>query len=543
MEVFPMINKIMSSPHRAMITLLTAVLLAVMHQYLFYDLDIGVSYPIFVILFYSFMYIFARDRMRALTIVDAWIASVILLLSLTYLLFDNVLFQVLNFMVIPSLVLLHLAYAMGRKKRQWWELRLIGTAIDHVLPQTIRHWGTIGSMMVRAGGRKMDKTQKVIVFKVLIGLLASIPFLLVVLTLLSSADGVFNAYLSGFPEWLDQLALMPMLPRIIWIIVAAIMFFGYVWGFVQPMQYEAERSENAHWKSSPDLSAVQPHQGAEQSTVNPGKEGEIIPAFAPVSPLKQARPKQEEPFKLDSIITATILTVMNSVYILFVLVQFSYLFGAGKGYLPEDLSYAEYARNGFTELVLVTGLNFLILVVVLQYTQIKGRMGLVVQQVLLLILVCCSAIMLGSAFVRLNLYEQAYGYTYIRFLVHAFMIFLGLLLIIAALRIRYTKIPLIRCYIVLGLSAYTLMNYMGMDNRIAELNIERYHQTGNIDTAYLASLSADALPLLKEFASKEFPELETHLMERKQVLDMHVKDASWVSFNFARHNAWVDLSK
>ena len=85
----------------------------------------------------------------------------------------------------------------------------------------------------------------------------------------------------------------------------------------------------------------------------------------------------------------------------------------------------EYARNGFTELVLVSGLNFLILVIVLQYTQVRGKGGVIVQQVLLLILVCCSAVMLGSAFVRLNLYEQAYGYTYIRFLVHAFMIFLG----------------------------------------------------------------------------------------------------------------------
>lgn len=40
-----MIEKIKSSPHRALITLLVAVLLAVIHQYLFYGHEIGLSYP------------------------------------------------------------------------------------------------------------------------------------------------------------------------------------------------------------------------------------------------------------------------------------------------------------------------------------------------------------------------------------------------------------------------------------------------------------------------------------------------------------------
>ena len=204
-----------------MFTLLTAALLAVVHQYLFYDLEFGVSYPVFVILFYCFIYIFARDRIRTLTIVDAWIATVILLLSLTYLLFDNVLFQVLNFMVIPGLMMLHLAYAVGRKKRPWWELGLIVTAIDHVLPQTVRHWRTVGSIIPpEPEGGKWTTSRKAIISKVLIGLLASLPILFVVLTLLSSTDGVFNAYLSGFPNARSTGA-PPMLPRLIWIIICS----------------------------------------------------------------------------------------------------------------------------------------------------------------------------------------------------------------------------------------------------------------------------------------------------------------------------------
>ncbi|MEK3921521.1 DUF4153 domain-containing protein [Paenibacillus sp. FSL K6-2393] len=534
-----MIDKIMASPQRALITLLSAWMLAIIHQYLFYGKEIGVSYPIFVILFYVFMYLFARDRMRSFKFIDAFVAAVVLLLSLTFLLYDNELLYVLNFLVIPGVVILHMTYLMGRKQKQWWEIGLIGTAIDHLLPQAIRHWGTIAAIAVRAGGRGMGKSQKTVVFKVLIGLVASLPILIVVVALLSSADGVFDQYLAGFPEWLNQLAFTPGIPRIIWTVIAGVLLFGYAWGFVQPMQYEAEKRENAHWKNGASTVDKRDHTYI-FSPVDPATEGQVTNK---ITPEPERTPVHREPFRLDPIIVGTMLIVINCVYVLFVLVQFSYLFGAGEGHLPVDLSYADYARSGFAELILVTGINFFILIVALQYTRSSGKAGSIVHQVLLLILVSCSAIMLYSAFMRLNLYEQAYGYTYIRFLVHAFMIFLALLLLIAGLRIRYTSIPLIRWYIVLALTAYVAVNYVGMDKRIAELNIERYHQTGNIDVTYLASLSADAVPLLRDFAQEEYPDLKREMLERQAYLDEDSSDRSWASYNVARHRAELEMSK
>lgn len=535
-----MIDKIMASPHRALITLLSAWILAIIHQYLFYGTDLGVSYPIFVILFYMFMYLFARDRMRSFQWIDAFVAGVVLLLSLTFLLYDNELFRVLNFLVVPGVIILHMTYLMGRKRKQWWEIGLIGTAIDHLLPQAIRHWGTVAALAVRAGGRGIGKSQKTVVFKVLIGLVASLPILVVVIALLSSADGVFDQYLAGFPEWLNQLAFIPGIPRIIWIVIAGVVLFGYVWGFVQPMQYEAEKRENAHWKNGAATTVDKRDHTYIFSPVDPTTEGKVINK---ITPEPERTPVHREPFRLDPIIVGTMLIVINCVYVLFVLVQFSYLFGAGEGHLPVDLSYADYARSGFAELILVTGINFFILIVALQYTRSSGKAGSIVHQVLLLILVSCSAIMLYSAFMRLNLYEQAYGYTYIRFLVHAFMIFLALLLLIAGLRIRYTSIPLIRWYIVLALTAYVAVNYVGMDKRIAELNIERYHQTGNIDATYLASLSADAVPLLRAFALEEYPDLKREMLERQVYLDEDSSNRSWPSYNVARHRAELEMSK
>ncbi|QOS78669.1 DUF4173 domain-containing protein [Paenibacillus sp. JNUCC31] len=536
-----MIDKIMASPNRALITLLSALMLAIIHQYLFYGKEPGVSYPIFVILFYGFMFLFARDRIRPLTMINAFVAGVVLMLALTFLLYDNKPLRILNFLVVPGLIILHMTYLVGRKQRQWWNIGLIGTALDHMLPQSIRHWGTVASIVVKTGGRGLGKTKKTVAFKVFIGLIASVPILIVVVALLSSADGIFNQYLSGFPEWLNQLTLTPGLPRVIWILIAGVLLFSYVWGFVQPLQYEAEKRENAHWKNGAASAVIPRDHTLEAPPVNPIVEGKVTNQItAEVPPYTQAHRK---PFKLDPIIVGTMLLVINCVYVLFVLVQFSYLFGAGEGHLPSDLSYAEYARSGFVELILVTGINFFILIIALQFTRSSGKIGSIVHQVLLFVLVGCSAIMLYSAFIRLNLYEQAYGYTYIRFLVHAFMIFLALLLLIAALRIRYTSIPLIRWYIVLSLTAYVTVNYVGMDKRIAELNIARYHQTGIIDASYLASLSADAVPLLREFAQREYPNLKREMLDRQANFDLGEAESSWTSFNTARHRAKLELSK
>ena len=178
--------------------------------------------------------------------------------------------------------------------------------------------------------------------------------------------------------------------------------------------------------------------------------------------------------RMDPIILTTVLIAVNAVYVLFVFVQFSYLFGAWEGVLPEGSSYAEYARSGFFELVLVTGINFVILMFALLPTNntvapLLRRMV----PVLLYILVGCSLVMLYSAFTRLTLYEEAYGYTYIRFLVHASMLILGLLLMLAAVRIGRADFPLVKCSLVVLLLGYVLMNYLNMDRVIAKQNVAR----------------------------------------------------------------------
>jgi hypothetical protein len=224
--------------------------------------------------------------------------------------------------------------------------------------------------------------------------------------------------------------------------------------------------------------------------------------------------------------------MINVVYVLFVTVQFSYLFGAWDGILPQNSTYADYARSGFFELILVTAINFAILLLSLLALG-KAKAGLqIFIRILLYILVLCSIVMLYSAYSRLALYEEAYGYTEIRFLVHSFMIFLALLLVLASVRISRKDFPLVKWYIVLGLLSYVIMNYLEMDRIIAAQNIARYEASGDLDTDYLTGLSWEAVPKLIAFSKQEHGLLDKNLREKWSNRGDSTQE--WPSFNVSR---------
>ncbi|MEW4372217.1 DUF4153 domain-containing protein [Paenibacillus kandeliae] len=517
-----MYEKLIVTPRRAGIVLGTAFALAAIHQYLFYDHLYGISYPIFVILFYLYMYTYAGDRLRRGSWFSRLLTTAILLLSLTYGLFADGFFYVLNMLVVPGLIFGHMAYMLSDRRPNWARMSIIYAAMDHLLLQLPAHLPTPLRMLYQRAARRMQQQHKRLLGKILLGLLCAVPLLLIIIGLLSSADGMFQQMLIHVPNWLPHLSFTEGTLRLLWIVIIGFMLFAYIWGFIKPYRHEPVK-----------------HAPVTEPAASPADETvvttEIQPSVAPMSnPVPQAPPFVMP--RLDPVILATVLIAINLVYLLFVSLQFSYLFGAGQGYLPDGSTYAEYARSGFGELVLVTGLNFVILLSALYGSGEAGAGLRMLTRFLLLILVICSAVMLCSAFMRLLLYEQAYGYTVIRFLVHAFMLFLGVLLVLAGLRIYIPRLPLIHCYIVFGLVAYVLVNYIGMDHIITERNMQRYEQTGELDQEYLLTLSPAAIPMLLRFSYEhQLPELRKRLHTDNEYL--LTGDAAWQEFNWDTYRA------
>jgi hypothetical protein len=242
--------------------------------------------------------------------------------------------------------------------------------------------------------------------------------------------------------------------------------------------------------------------------------------------------------RVDHVIAVTILSLINAIYVLFTLIQFSYLFGSFSFALPAHFTYAEYARRGFFELVVVTLINFSILLVIVSCTKKGGKAINKTIQLLESLLVFCTLVMLLSAFVRMFLYEQMYGYTYLRVLTHAFMIFLFGLFIVTLCRIWKENLRLYKFYLLAAIAALVIINYMNIDVLITKWNIDRYEQTGKIDVNYLATLSDDAIPAMTVLLSaKDEPvagQIENYLFERKREL---AKKRSWQSFNLSQYRA------
>jgi hypothetical protein len=108
-----------------------------------------------------------------------------------------------------------------------------------------------------------------------------------------------------------------------------------------------------------------------------------------------------------------------------------------------------------------------------------------------------TLVMLASALRRLGLYEDAFGATRLRLLVHVQLLWLGavfLLLLIAGAASEGARLP--RAIVAVSAAAALGFAASDPDARIAERNVARYAETGHLDFRYLDTLSADAAPAI-----------------------------------------------
>lgn len=214
----------------------------------------------------------------------------------------------------------------------------------------------------------------------------------------------------------------------------------------------------------------------------------LHPAPVPSAPEK-TRP-------LGMLETTILFSAINMLFAVFIILQVPYLFGGTAHLIATDLTYSEYARDGFTQLVWVAILSYFI--ISFAERQIVQHEGTHSRRFMLLsgTLVCLVIAILISAWCRLSLYEDAYGFTVIRLYSHALMLWLGCALMLLSLHIwksgRRAQFAL-RVFASLLIFLFS-MNLLNPDAFIARQNLERYSETGKIDAEYLGGLSSDALP-------------------------------------------------
>ena len=254
----------------------------------------------------------------------------------------------------------------------------------------------------------------------------------------------------------------------------------------------------------------------------------------------------EKPRNLGVIETMILLGSINVLFLIFILLQLASLFGGESHLLAAGLTYAEYARKGFFELVLVAVLSYLIISFAEKQIIKKENSHLRSFKILSGILVLQVILILISAFTRLSLYEEAYGFTDIRLYSHALMVWIAVVLVLLSHHIwtngeRALFAFRTFCTVVLLLFA---MNMLDPDVFIAKKNLERYAATGQIDARYLGGLSEDALPytihLLDDPKQETRSDFATGLFYHYDGWDgpaNQMGDHAWQSLRLSRANA------
>ncbi len=232
----------------------------------------------------------------------------------------------------------------------------------------------------------------------------------------------------------------------------------------------------------------------------------------------------------EPIIAITFTGILSAVYLVFCIIQIWYLF-LGNLPLTEGFSYSQYARNGFFQLLFVCLINLILVLSCLG----RFRENKVLKAILTVITIC-TYIMIVSSVMRMRLYIAFYNLTFLRLLVLWALLIITLLITGVLVSIYKPKFPLFRYSIITVTVLYLLFSLSHPDYWIARYNTEpRTYLLRNenqaikpiIDYEYLSRLSSDAAPVLladKNAFTGNTEENDLSLAEYRSAYIREIKD-------------------
>lgn len=251
-----------------------------------------------------------------------------------------------------------------------------------------------------------------------------------------------------------------------------------------------------------------------------------------------------------------VINAINALFAVFVGLQVTYLFGGLANITAAGFTYAEYARRGFAELVMVAVLTLALVYVLRDVSQLSSPRSTWLFKISGSVLIALTCVMLVSAFKRLLLYETAYGFTELRVYVHTFMVWLGILLAWFALTLWWQSASFGVGLIAVVLGFVLTLDVLNPDALIVTQNARRYqgllpqvsaeYVEERIDVNYLTGLSDDAVPALIELANASSGEvhdvLDKDLRTRFSARKRDQEWRRWQSYHLSREAAFAGLS-
>lgn len=289
-----------------------------------------------------------------------------------------------------------------------------------------------------------------------IGVACAVPALIIILPLLISSDAAF--------EELIRHTIFSDIPRLFG---AVILGFGFFMLFFTALFAASKRI------------VVQKHEPAAKSSagLNPAAVNSFV-------------------------------AVIAFVYIVYLLSQITYFFGAFSRLLPENFTVAEYARRGFFEMSAICAINLLLVALALILTK-RNAQGRVPRSTkgLCIFIIAFSLAVIVTVCAKLALYMSNFGLTKLRVYTTVFCVMLAVVFICALIRLCARRFPYFRVCAVVIAAMGAVISLADVNTTIAYYNYEAY-QSGvlsELDVAYFGELGDAGVPYLIELLdSKAF---------------------------------------
>lgn len=423
--------------------LIGALFLAIWQSILFKNQNVGLSAILFVL---PVLYITFRLLKGKIENKKALLISIpIVLLSITYFIFDNTVFKIINMIVIPLLYVIMIITATSNNQGKSMIFKII-----LMLIQPINYIGEVVKKGINLiftkekeeGSKEKHNIVKAVFFTIVIAL--------IVIALLSSADSEFA---NLFGDIFDNLYLfsIPELVKEFFSIIIPLFYFA---GFFMNM--------------------LDKDNGLKEFD-------------------------EEEPKKKDGFTIYMMITALNVIYLLFCFIQIKSLFTI------ENIKYSSYARQGFFQLMVVSLINIVMILKATDKNLKETQKQTQYKKIICIMMLIFTLIIIISSFARMTIYQQNYGNTRLRILVDFTLITEMILLIPTAMYILKENINLMKVYFIIVVSMYCLVNFINIDYIIAKNNIDRYIETGKIDVDYLKRLdNTDTIEQLMRLHDTKF---------------------------------------
>ena len=276
----------------------------------------------------------------------------------------------------------------------------------------------------------------------LLGIVIAVPLLWIVVSLLASADAAFGALIGRiFGTWSVSKTVRTVIRAVFYTLIPALVFYS-------ALAAQTERSD---------------------------------------FPAKEKR-------RASALVAITFTGALAVVYAVFCGIQIAVLFAGDVSALPEGMTYAEYAREGFFQLLLVSGIN-VVLIITAQRRFVSSK----ALRALLVFLTACTYLMEASSAMRMMLYVNAYGLTYLRLLVLWFLSLLALILGAAVYTVFHEDFRLFRFTLIASMALWLVFAFARPDAIAARYNLAKHGLDDTTEAEIAHECSSDAIGALRPY--------------------------------------------